>query len=70
MGVLLRGVDVQETNSMRHAPVELWSLQRDAVAWAIHALNGSSFPVGISSLFSMGNSGNGRLDRIWKISLA
>jgi hypothetical protein len=70
MGALLRGVDVQETHSIRHAPVELWSLQRDAVAWAIHALNGSSFPVGISSLFSMGNSGNGRLDIIRKISLA
>jgi hypothetical protein len=68
MGV--RGVDVQETHFMRHAPVELWSLQRHEVAWAMHALNESSFPVGISSLFSMGNSGNGRLDRIWKISLA
>jgi hypothetical protein len=48
---------------MRHAPVELWSLQRDEVAWAIHALNGSSFPVGISSLFSMGNSGNMQWER-------
>ena len=54
MDALLRGADVQEMHFMRHAPVcvEEWSLQRDEVAWPY--LENGFFPVGISSLFSMG----------------